>query len=109
MLQDIVQIYKDTNQKLTYQHRGNSREIFLLPIPKANSFKTFVRVEKTQNWIEEIIYHIQTSSNSNSYHDVCRWMIDTIAKKDKESLVAVASKFDLFPPIKMTSIEAASM
>ena len=106
LVSELVHLFKSNKQPINFIHRGNDRPGLLVAIPKAKTYSTFEKMQRTENWLDQIM---EFFNNNNTTDDNFYWILCHIYKKAPHVLVKFSSNIGLIICNKMTAVEAAAM
>ena len=106
LISELVHLFKSNNEPLKFIHRGNDRSGLLVAVPKAKTYATFDKMERTQNWLAQILDFV---NNKNTEDDTFYWILKHIYKKSPHVVVKIASEAGHIICSKMSAVEASAM
>ena len=92
LVSDVVDLCRNNNIPLDFQHKGNNRRGRLIPIAPCKDKNNFLKRQRNESWIDGALQYL-TSNNVATKEDAAEWVSKYLASNYEKQFMTIAFEY----------------
>ena len=92
LVSDVVDVCRNNNIPLDFQHKGNNRRGRLIPIAPCKDKNNFLKRQRNESWIDGALQYL-TSNNVATKEDAAEWVSKYLASNYEKQFMTIAFEY----------------